>query len=92
MCDFSTLKMKRSKFIECIIHKTDFVNADLAESDFSGSHLNGSKFHHTLLEKANLTGAIRYYIDPANNRLKQARFSYPDVLSLLAPFEIKVED
>jgi uncharacterized protein YjbI with pentapeptide repeats len=92
VCDFSALKMKRTRFIECIIHRTDFINTDLAGSDFSGSDLEGSQFHQSCLEKSNFTGAHNYFIDPANNRLKQARFSIPEVLSLLAPFEIKVEE
>lgn len=92
MCDFSAMRMKRSRFIECLVHKTDFINANLSESDFSGSDLDGSKFHHTILEKASFIGASRYYINPADNKLKQAKFSSPEVFSLLAPFEIKVED
>jgi uncharacterized protein YjbI with pentapeptide repeats len=74
------------------MRRTDFINVDLAESDFSGSDLSGSKFHNAILEKSNFAGALHYYIDPASNRIKQAKFSYPGVLALLAPFEIKVED
>ncbi len=68
------------------------MNADLTDSDFSDSDLSGSQFHRTLLENTNFKGAYHYTIDPASNRLKKAKFSYPEVLSLLAPFEICVED
>jgi len=90
-CNFGGLKMKHSKFIESVIRGTDFINVDLEGADFSGSDLKNSKFHNAVLENANFTGARNYYIDPTGNKLKKARFSAPEVLSLLAPFDIKVE-
>ena len=48
--------------------------------------------HNANLEKANFKGAFNYYIDPLKNRLKNARFSYPEVLALLIPFGIKIEN
>jgi uncharacterized protein YjbI with pentapeptide repeats len=92
LCDFSHLNMKNSRFLECTIRETDFVDSDLAGSDLSGSDLQSSKFQNTNLEKADFRGAKNYYIDPTRNKLKQALFSYPEVLSLLASFGIKVED
>ena len=71
--------------------KTDFVNANLAKSDFRDSDLQASKFQNTNLENANLVGAKNYYIDPTQNKLKKAKFSSPGVLSLLAGFEIEIE-
>jgi fluoroquinolone resistance protein len=90
-CNFGGLKMKHSKFIESVIRGTDFVNVDLDGADFADSDLQNSKFHNAILENANFAGARNYYIDPTGNRLKKARFSAPEVLSLLAPFNIKVE-
>ncbi|MBF0595810.1 MAG: pentapeptide repeat-containing protein [Candidatus Omnitrophica bacterium] len=91
LCDFSAVKMKHSRFLECLVHKNDFVNTDLTEADFTGSDLSGSKFQHTILEKADFTQACHYYIDPSTNRMKQARFSSPEVLALLLPFDIRIE-
>jgi uncharacterized protein YjbI with pentapeptide repeats len=83
--------MKHSRFVESVIRGTDFINVDLEGSDFSGSDLQDSRFHNAVLENANFVGAGNYYIDPTANKLKKAKFSVPEVLSLLARFEIKVE-
>lgn len=91
LCSFEGLKMKGSRFIGCALREADFTRADLTGSDFSGSDLLQARFQQTILEKADFTKAIRYYIDPTANRLKGAKFSYPNVLSLLAPFEVRVE-
>ena len=91
LCSFDGLKMKNTRFLECSLKETDFAHADLTGADFTGSDLILARFQHTTLVKANLTGAFNYAIDPSANRLKQARFSFPEVLSLLAPFDIKVE-
>jgi uncharacterized protein YjbI with pentapeptide repeats len=91
VCNFAGLKMKHSRFIESVVWKTDFINVDLKDSDFSGCDLQGSRFHNAVLENVNFVGARNYYIDPASNRLKKAKFSSPEVLSLLAPFDIKIE-
>ena len=90
-CNFGRLKIRRTKFLECEIRDTDFVSADITEADFSGSDLQGSKFQNTILEKADLSSARNYFIDPLQNRIKRAKFSYPEVLGLLASFGIVIE-
>lgn len=92
MCDFSRLKMRGSRFLDCRIHRTDFVEADLQDSVFRGSDLEGSLFHKTALERSDFSGARAFAIDPTTNRVKKAKFSYPEVLTLLAPFEITIKD
>jgi hypothetical protein len=44
-----------------------------------------------ILKKADFVGATNYYIDPIQNELTEASFAYPEVLSLLAGFRIKVQ-
>jgi len=90
-CDFSNLDMKESQFLSCDITESDFIKANLTGSDFSESSLALCKFQNTNLEKVNFVGARNYYINPVNNKLKHAKFSYPEVLSLLDDFGIKVE-
>jgi len=89
-CNFGGLKMARSHFTASAVLDCDFVNTDLKEASFAGSDLRASKFHHSCLEKADFTGALNYDLDPLSNRLKGAQFSFPEVLSLLAGFDIKV--
>jgi len=91
LCDFGGLDMRNSKFFECAIRETDFINSNLAGSDFGNSDLRSSKFQNTNLEKVNFVGAKNYYIDPTQNKLKKAKFSQPEVLFLLAGFDIEIE-
>ena len=91
ICDFGDLDIKESKFINCKMKEVDFINTNLAGTDFSGSGLLMCKFYNANLEKTNFVGAFDYCINPLDNKLKQAKFSYPEVLSLLAAFEIKVD-
>ncbi|MDP2103500.1 MAG: hypothetical protein Q8K26_01100 [Candidatus Gracilibacteria bacterium] len=48
-------------------------------------------FQNSNLTKVNFSGATNYYIDPTQNKLKGAKFSQPEVLSLLAGFGIEIE-
>ncbi|MFA5986100.1 MAG: pentapeptide repeat-containing protein [Parcubacteria group bacterium] len=88
LCSFSMLDIKNSAFVGCEIHETDFVDSDLTGSDFANSDLKGSKFHNANLSKANFVGAVNYYIDPTANKIAKAKFSSPEVMSLLAGFDI----
>jgi uncharacterized protein YjbI with pentapeptide repeats len=91
MCVFKRLDMKRTRFIDCTIRETEFESVDMCESVFTGSDLTGSRFQQAVLKKADFSGALNYYIDPNQNTITQAIFSYPEVLNLLAGFQIKVK-
>jgi uncharacterized protein YjbI with pentapeptide repeats len=83
--------MSKTKFHDSSVRETDFINVDLKEACFNASDLQGSKFHNANLEKADFRGAKNYFIDPTANKVKNAVFSNPEVLALLAPFGIKIE-
>jgi uncharacterized protein YjbI with pentapeptide repeats len=91
LCNFGGLKMKKSRFYECIIFDSDFIDAQLSEADFSLSDLQGCVFRNTNLEGANFSGAKHYYIDPAQNKLKKAKFSMPEAMNLLIPFGMEID-
>lgn len=89
-CSFYTMNLKKTVFRNCSIREADFTSANLSEADFSGSDLFQAKFEQTILEKADLRQARQYTIDPELNKLTAARFSYPDVLALLAKYRIRI--
>ncbi len=91
LCDFSSLDISGTKFIECDLRENDFINTKLTGCQFTDCNLEKSRFQNTNLENADLTTARNYYLDPRHNFLKHARFSYPEVLSLLKPFNINLE-
>jgi fluoroquinolone resistance protein len=91
MCNFSDLDLKGTSFKQCTLRETYFSHTNLSEVDFSEADLKNSVFHNSNLTKANFTGAINYSIHPLTNVLKKARFSQPEVLSLLVHLEISIE-
>ncbi|GAH27414.1 unnamed protein product, partial [marine sediment metagenome] len=50
-----------------------------------------SLFIHTNLTKADFTESINYNIDPNQNEIKNAKFSFPEVVSLLNHFDIEID-
>jgi len=64
------------------------LSGDLAR--FCGSRLDGARFCGADLREADLSGATGYAIDPRETRVKGARFTAPDVLARLDPFDIVI--
>lgn len=89
--NFSMLKLRKMKMVKCECCEVDFTGTDLSEGSFNGTNFERSIFSKTNLTRASLLGAINYSIDPRNNTLKKARFSYPEVLALLYCLDITVE-
>jgi len=77
---------------ECKAHELDCREADCREADFSGTDLSRALFQKTNLTNANFNRAFNYHINVNENKIKGAKFSVPEVLNLLAPFEIEIED
>lgn len=88
---FKDLKIPKTCFLNCEIKECDFVAVDLSGSWFTGSSLVGSNFERCNLSKANFRNAYGYRFDPWNNQIKKARFSSPEVLSLLDQFDIAID-
>ena len=89
---FLGLDLKGVRFEECSAKDVDFREADLSESTFRGTDLEGSLFAETNLSGADLRGAVNYLIASGSNKLKGARFSLPEAMSLLAAMDIKIDD
>jgi fluoroquinolone resistance protein len=90
-CNFSTLDLKGTKFLDCMMRDNQFTETKLTSADFTKSDLRGSTFHHADLCKASFTEAINYSINPLTNKLTKARFSKPEVMNLLLYLDIIIE-
>lgn len=77
---------------ECKAHDVDFREANLSHASFVGSDLLNSLYLHTNLNAADFTNAINYTIDPNENKIKHACFSFPEVIALLNHFDIKINE
>ncbi|MBS0607114.1 MAG: pentapeptide repeat-containing protein [Parachlamydiales bacterium] len=89
--NFSDLDLKNTLFSKCVIKETFFTGTNLTGANFAESDLMGSTFHNTNLTKANFIGALNYSINPLTNKLSKAKFSNPEVLSLLHGLGIIIE-
>lgn len=87
---FQGLSLPDLKLIDCTAQEIDFSDADLRQADFSGSDLSGSTFAGVDLRKANLVSAVGYAIDPRLTKIREASFSLPEVVRLLAPLNIRI--
>jgi len=91
-CTFISLTVKKFSAIKCIAHDVDFSDADLTKAIFTGTDFAESRFVNTNLTEADFTSAINYAISPLVNKLKKAKFSLPQALSLLAALDIAIVD
>ncbi|MCP4147148.1 MAG: pentapeptide repeat-containing protein [bacterium] len=80
---FIGLNIKEISIKECIAREVDFMEADLSKAKLTGSDFAGSAFNKTNLTGADLTGAVNYNINAILNRVKKAKFSFPEAISLL---------
>jgi len=87
---FSGLNLRNVRLVRCSAKGADFSEADLRSADFKGSDFAAATFLHTNLERADFTGARNYAIDLTANRVKGARFSLPEALTLLSPFGVVI--
>jgi uncharacterized protein YjbI with pentapeptide repeats len=69
----------------------DFTAADLSQAVFDACDLADALFDRTVLEKADLRGALHYSIDPETNRVKKARFSPEGLRGLLGKYDIIID-
>jgi uncharacterized protein YjbI with pentapeptide repeats len=88
---FVRKKMKKTNFIDCFLKEVDFTEADLTASSFKNCDLSNAVFRQTILEKVDFTTARNYVLDPEVNKIKKAKFSFPDVAGLLTKYNIDIE-
>lgn len=88
---FIEMPFRKFDFAGNIIQESAFEECDLQESNFRDCQLEATQFFRCDIRKADFRDAKGYVIDIPSNKLKQARFSYPEVTSLLASLDIKID-
>lgn len=89
--NFCFLKLNKTEVINCEAKEVDFSGCDLTESDFTNTDFKKSLFIKTNLTKANFKKAKNYYIDAKTSIIRGAHFSLPEAMSLLDSFEIIID-
>ena len=74
------------------MHETDFTESELSGSTFENCDLTRATFENTILEKANLSSAYNFSIDPENNKIRKAKFSIQGIAGLLKKYDIVIEN
>ena len=91
LSNFSMLNLGGTSFKGSLLHEVDFIETNLAKCDFTECDLLGARISRSDLRGANFVTAKNYLIDPRNNKVQNARFGTPGVLSLLSAFDIQIE-
>lgn len=88
---FEKMNFKKFNFLRSAITESSFSECDLSDSNFYDCNLKGTTFADCDLRKSNFGKATGYNIDIKTNKIRGAKFSYPDVLNLLRGFGITIE-
>ncbi len=88
---FLGLKLSAMSIIECIARETDFRNCDLSKSILTGCDFQNALFSSTDLTSADLNYSSNYYISVFDNKIKGAKFSLPEAISLLTCMGIIID-
>jgi uncharacterized protein YjbI with pentapeptide repeats len=88
---FYQVKLNHTIFLNCSLLEVDFTESDLRNIIMDQCDLMSATFDHTNLERANLSSAQNYSINPENNRIRGARFSLPSVVGLLDNYQIEIQ-
>ena len=78
------------KLSGCSTLEVNFSEADLTGANCQRTDFTGAKFLHTNLSAARFVGAKGYAIDLSADKAKEAKFSYPEAMSLLSAFDVIV--
>ena len=87
---FQEKKLKKIQFSECSLKDVDFSGADLMLAVFHNCDLQRAVFHQCNLEGVDFRSAINYSIDPEQNKIKKAKFSYSGISGLLEKYNIEI--
>ena len=87
---FIGLDMYSVSFIDSILKEVEFEDTNLECANFENSDLSESHFKNTNLKKADFSSAKNYSINGTTNSIKGAKFSFPEVISLIHGLEVVI--
>lgn len=67
-----------------------FAKCEMQSANFKGTELHETEFYQCDLRKADFRDAAGYKVDILGSRLKDARFSLPEAVNLLADLKIRL--
>jgi fluoroquinolone resistance protein len=91
-CVFFGLDLKGFQFAGADLSGSFFDGCKLEEASFAGCRLQGTSFAQNDLRGADFRGATEYFFSLEGNRVKNAKFSLPEAVNLLAALGVVIED
>lgn len=88
---FIDMNFRKFNFSFNTIQDSAFDECNLMESSFKGCRLEATQFSRCDIRKADFREATGYQISITTNKMKEAKFSFPEVIGLLGELNIKVE-
>lgn len=88
---FMHMNFKKFNFSFNTIQDSSFDECNLVDSSFKECKLEATHFSRCDLQKADFREATGYQISISTNKMKSARFSFPEVVRLLNELGIKVD-
>lgn len=88
---FINMSFMKFKFCGNVIQDSTFDECNIRESNFKGCRLEATQFSKCDMRKADFREAIGYLIDIYSNKMKEAKFSFPEVVNLLSGLGIKID-
>jgi uncharacterized protein YjbI with pentapeptide repeats len=85
---FLGLNLQGVNFVGCTLLEVDFSEIDLRKADFSDSDLERAIFRNSDIREADFSKARNYTLSPQLNKIKGAKFSLPEAMSLLYSMDI----
>jgi len=90
-CDFSDIKLNKTKFTSSILEGCDFISTELKGANFRKVKFEDVVFDNCNLTEANFLGAEGFRINPTNNKIFKAKFNRDNLLGLVYDFGIITE-
>ncbi|MFD2569483.1 pentapeptide repeat-containing protein [Spirosoma soli] len=89
---FLNLKLKKTSFIDCSMKEVHFVACDLTGSGFKNCNLELAKFDNNNLSQVDFSTSYHVSLDPAENKVKKARFSVHNLPGLLTKYDLVIRE
>lgn len=88
---FFKISLKKFDFSENTIQESVFEECSLMDASFKNCRLEGTQISGCDIRNADFRDSIGYEIEIVSNKMKGARFSFPEVVNLLNSLEIKID-
>ncbi|APQ78153.1 pentapeptide repeat protein [Clostridium botulinum] len=89
--NFISMRLNNFNFSGSKFQESIFEESDLIDANFKDVRFESTQFTQCNMTRADFRGASGYVIDIQSNKLKKAKFSFPEVTNLLSSIDIVID-